>query len=314
VANLCHVLVKILLPSGKAAVAAGNDSPTSDATNELRYLVNAAFLDYLDAALSISSSSTSIGNNAKFEHFSLFESFISRFQLEVVDEGVLQRLEDLVFRKELTTFSRKHLVSIFNQVLGCICRKEGAEGGENKLKDIFGRNLKKCLDAVVEEIGKKETTGMDTSSIISYLSIVLQMHKTKGKFVASLLTDDHRDSFRHLVAGINSSSPSSNAGNRIAIDNLRRIGMYWGMTKDVRRIGGGGGGGKNKNKNKNSKNEASDVVVEGAVTSDVAVPPTSDRESLSMDTEMDGKENQVKVDVAAKEGGGGGKGRKRKRQ
>ena len=160
VPTLCHILVKVLLASGKTGGGESEDQTLNDSSTDFKSLVNSAFLDYLDAALATSSkSSSSIGSNLKFEHFSLFESFVSRFQLEVVDESMLKRLEDVVFRKELTTFSRKHLVAIFNQVLGFVCRKEVVDDGEAKVKDIFGRNLKKCLDAAVEEVGKKETTG-----------------------------------------------------------------------------------------------------------------------------------------------------------
>ena len=162
------------------------------------------------------------------------------------------------------------------------------------------------------------STGIDTSSVVSYLSIILRMHQIKGKIVCSLLTEEHRDSLRQLVSGMYSSG-SSNAGSKIALDNLRRIGMYWGLTKEIQFMGAENN--RRKRANKGAAAAAAAAATKagpkaGAESPDVEAAST--QEGASMDIDTEGKENQTKSVEGAdalKKGAGGsaGRGKKRKR-
>ena len=99
--------------------------------------------------------------------------------------------------------------------------------------------------------------GFDASSIVSHLSIILQMHKSQGKVVSGLVEDRHRESLRQL-ASLVASSPPTSAALRLLFDSLRRIVMYWGLVKDVPQLSGG----KKKNKKKKRKMSVGGDVVE----------------------------------------------------
>merc|ERR1719315_400784 len=83
------------------------------------------------------------------------------------------------------------------------------------------------------------------------------------------------------------SSESSNAVNRIAFDNLRRIGMYWGMSKEIQQMGGGK---KKKNKkvklggNRGSDGVAAAASIEAARGQDCASKDLNDAEPNENET------------------------------
>merc|ERR1719209_1818252 len=102
------------------------------------------------------------------------------------------------------------------------------------VKEALGRNLTACLDRAVAEIGKTESCS--ASSVAAYLSIVLQMHKSKGKYVNQVVEERHRESLRQLRSAMEGGGGAAAAAaaaafkspaDRMVLESLSQIAMYW---------------------------------------------------------------------------------------
>ena len=98
--------------------------------------------------------------NVRYEHFLPFESFVSRFQSEMMDEATLLRLEQMLYRQQMTPFCRKQVASLVQNVMTLVGRRgSGEEEEENRGPALLKRNLDACMDGIDREMDKKDVSG-----------------------------------------------------------------------------------------------------------------------------------------------------------
>ena len=133
------------------------DADSEDST-DLKACNNTAPLENLQAILSSTKSASDGDANsiaAKAESSVALERFVARLRAEDVDDAMLQQLEELAYRGNVSASCRRQIVGIIRHTFVINFPKGNEQMQEEKAKQVIIRNLDSCLECATAEAAKR---------------------------------------------------------------------------------------------------------------------------------------------------------------